>query len=302
MPLAESYVRLLSREALAGGYILPRSDKLRSGYADWFGAGDAGVRLPGFRTLRGRRNVAIPSGLTLPAASGGIGPYSYSASGLPGGVSFAAATRTLSGTPSAAGTSTVTYGVSDSSTPALTASKTFEWSVLDLITTAGLMLQDFDSGALGYGLSSFNPVYAAALVSGANLGFVNAQIWAGPPRTAVGSVVDDPLQDRLLPTGAIVSRVDWRPQANPDQFRLFDSDQDLDGNAVVSDIGQWGQDNPDLNLYLQATTGAPGLTFEFDNDFDHGAVWHLTFTADSAAGTWLRANITNGGRFLLVIA
>ena len=290
----------LKLAGLADSYILPAPAGLAADYDNVLFAGDAGVRLPGFRTLRGRAGTAIPSGLVLPQASGGTPPYTYSASGLPAGVSFAAATRTLSGTPSSAGTSTVTYSVSDSSMPALTAQKTFSFE--RLASTAAILLQDFDSGALGYGLSSFNLVYAATLVSGANLGFVNTQVWAGPPRTAVGSAVDDPLQDRLLPTGAIVSRVDWRPQSNPDQFRLFDSDQDLDGNAVVSDIGQWGQDNGDLNLYLQTATGAPGLTFEFDNDFNSGAVWHLSFTADTVAGSWLRTNIANGTRFLLVIA
>ena len=54
--------------------------------------------------------------LVLPVASGGIPPYAYSVSNLPAGLSFDAATRTLSGTPTEATDSAVivTYTVIDS--------------------------------------------------------------------------------------------------------------------------------------------------------------------------------------------
>ena len=53
--------------------------------------------------------------LVLPEASGGTGELTYSASALPAGLSFDAATRTLSGTPTAAtdGAVTVVYTVTD---------------------------------------------------------------------------------------------------------------------------------------------------------------------------------------------
>ena len=53
--------------------------------------------------------------LVLPAASGGTGELTYSVSGLPAGLSFDAATRTLAGTPTAAtnGAIEVTYKVTD---------------------------------------------------------------------------------------------------------------------------------------------------------------------------------------------
>ena len=60
--------------------------------------------------------------LALPAATGGDvsrfsrainSPYTYAVSGLPAGLSFDAATRTVSGTPAAAGSFTVTYTADD---------------------------------------------------------------------------------------------------------------------------------------------------------------------------------------------
>ena len=59
-----------------------------------------------------QRNVAI-SALTLPAATGGTAPYTYAATGLPTGLLFALLTRIVSGTPTAIGTSNVTYTVTD---------------------------------------------------------------------------------------------------------------------------------------------------------------------------------------------
>ena len=51
--------------------------------------------------------------LELPAASGGTGDIVYSMSALPAGLSFDAATRTISGTPQAEGSSLYTYTVTD---------------------------------------------------------------------------------------------------------------------------------------------------------------------------------------------
>ena len=57
---------------------------------------------------------------TLPAATGGTSPYMYDMPGatLPAGLTFDAATRTLSGTPSAAGSSSFNYRVTDNAMPA----------------------------------------------------------------------------------------------------------------------------------------------------------------------------------------
>ena len=82
---------------------------------------------PQFAETVGRRNMAVdvPVRWVLPEASGGdttytyaggdtiTVPYDYAVSGLPAGLSFDAATRTVSGTPTALGTSQVSYTADD---------------------------------------------------------------------------------------------------------------------------------------------------------------------------------------------
>ena len=59
-----------------------------------------------------RLGTAIPN-LELPVATGGTAPLTYTLTGLPPGLTFNAGTRTLSGTPNTAGTTTLTYTVTD---------------------------------------------------------------------------------------------------------------------------------------------------------------------------------------------
>ena len=71
--------------------------------------------------------------LVLPKATGGDGTLTYSVSTLPAGLVFNSATRTLSGTPIAAGTSTIVYTVIDSDSDA--AALTFSIAVTAASTT-----------------------------------------------------------------------------------------------------------------------------------------------------------------------
>ena len=60
--------------------------------------------------------VGQPYSLTLPEVSGGTPPHTYSVTGLPAGLSFDPATRTVSGTPTEVGDAVVvTYSVTDAS-------------------------------------------------------------------------------------------------------------------------------------------------------------------------------------------
>ena len=86
--------------------------------------------------------------VVLPEASGGSGDISYSVSELPDGVSFDPATRTISGTPTTADTTEVTYTATDSG--GATASLTFS-------ITVNAMLEFGDFGSL---FGSFNGALA----------------------------------------------------------------------------------------------------------------------------------------------
>jgi Zn-dependent metalloprotease len=90
-------------------------------------------------------------------ASGGTSPYSFSATGLPAGVSISASSGQVSGTPSAGGTFSVTVNVTDSSSPAKSGSTSFTFTVsggggscgANLVTNGG-----FESGATGWTATS----------------------------------------------------------------------------------------------------------------------------------------------------
>src|SRR5437764_231737 len=62
-------------------------------------------------------------------AMGGVAPYSWSATGLPAGLSLNSGTGQIAGTPSTAGNYTVTASVRDSETSPASASRTFSLSI-----------------------------------------------------------------------------------------------------------------------------------------------------------------------------
>ena len=77
--------------------------------------------------------VGTYHGAALPAATGGVGPYTYSftcAGGeLPSGMGFAPETRVFAGTPDARFRDSCTYTATDSSEPAVTVSRAVEVEV-----------------------------------------------------------------------------------------------------------------------------------------------------------------------------
>ncbi|GAA4206786.1 S53 family peptidase [Actinocatenispora rupis] len=93
-------------------------------------------------------DVADTVGVQL-SASGGAGPYTWSASNLPAGLSISAAGK-ITGSPTTVGTSTVTVTARDAG--GRTASTSFSWTVRTNVCAAGQLLTNpgFENGATGW--------------------------------------------------------------------------------------------------------------------------------------------------------
>ncbi|WP_251091707.1 alkaline phosphatase family protein [Streptomyces sp. Caat 7-52] len=105
----------------------------------WTASGSAlAVSSPGNRT--GTTGRADSLQLT---ASGGTTPYTWSATGLPAGLSLDSAGGRITGTPATAGTSTVTVTAKDAA--GATASATFTWTVTATGTGTTVFSDDFES-------------------------------------------------------------------------------------------------------------------------------------------------------------
>ena len=83
---------------------------------------------------------------TLPAATGGVGPYTYVATNVPAGLSFDPTTRQLTGTPTGAGNFTITLTVTDSE--GRQATNTYALKVNGALNLATATLPDGTVGAV----------------------------------------------------------------------------------------------------------------------------------------------------------
>ncbi len=94
-------------------------------------------------------------------ASGGTTPYTWSLSSgtLPAGLTLSASTGQISGTPTAAGTSTFTVQVKDSSSPQQTATKSLSITVAAAVTPVTISTSSVPSGQVG-------TAYSATLAAG----------------------------------------------------------------------------------------------------------------------------------------
>ncbi len=78
----------------------------------------------------GNQNSTVGTAISAVShtASGGTAPYSWSATGLPPGLSLGSSTGQITGTPTTAGTYNVTVTASDSSSPVKTGTTSYTWT------------------------------------------------------------------------------------------------------------------------------------------------------------------------------
>jgi gliding motility-associated-like protein len=95
------------------------------------------LTLPAATLPDGTEGVAYATQV-LPAAIGGVGPYTYVASNLPAGLTFNPATREVSGTPTQAGNYSI--GVTATDSEGRTASNTYALKVIGVLSLPGATL------------------------------------------------------------------------------------------------------------------------------------------------------------------
>ena len=132
--------------------------------------------------------------ITLPAATGGDAPLTYSLAGLTAGLQFAPATLRITGAPTAAGTETVTYEVEDADGDTDTATFDFVVAVAPVPPTRTFVLGDVT--AENYWEGSWGPIDPALVDGGGEVylryfGFIgdHLRLWIASSPTA------DPLGD-----------------------------------------------------------------------------------------------------------
>ncbi len=95
--------------------------------------------LPPATLANGTNGMVYPT-QTIPNATGGTTPYTYSATGVPAGLSFNPATREISGTPTQSGTFPVSVTVTDATNK--TATTTYSITIIDPLALPAATLAD----------------------------------------------------------------------------------------------------------------------------------------------------------------
>ncbi len=157
-------------------------------------------------------NVGAPYNGVV-AATGGTTPYTWTATGLPTGLSIVPGTGAITGTPSAAGAATVNVTVTDASSP--TPSSVSKQFLMTIGATLTLTTASLPNGAVGATYNSGplsavggTPSYswgASGLPAGLSIDPVTGAI-TGTPSAAGAATITVTVTDATLPTHASVSK------------------------------------------------------------------------------------------------
>lgn len=104
----------------------------------------------------------------------------YSATGLPAGISISASTGVMSGTPTAVGTANVTVQATDNGTPSLSGSATFTWTVSDSGASAVYRAVNLNGEALTVGGVPFEAGTTAVNLTSGPSRFCNQNVALTP--------------------------------------------------------------------------------------------------------------------------
>jgi hypothetical protein len=211
--------------------------------------------------------VSAPYQQTL-AIAGGVAPYSFTVQGtLPTGISFA--NGQFTGTPSVAGSSTVTVNASDASSPALTTTRTLTITVIPPQIVRNDSLADAnDIPCCGIIHASFSPYSTAAGVVKPDQDFYRITATPGDRLliqiNSVGTQVDtDTTLEILEPTLAFTLSACKQPPFSATTFTANCFNDDRDGFTV--------------NSALQLQVPANGVFTVHVADFAHRARPEMTY-------------------------
>ena len=209
----------------------------------------------------------------LPAATGGVGPYTYTftcAGGmLPSGVGFSPATRVLAGTADAVFHDSCTYTVADSSQPAATVSRSVEVMsaaagplVLRDLDKLDLSVGTFHSGALPVATGGVEPyTYSFTCAGGAlpsGMGFApETRVFAGTPDASFRDSCTYTVTDNALTSDTVSVAVEVQVTGGATVLELTQVFADKTDNELTLSIGRRSR-----TTFQEASGGVAPYTYE----------------------------------------
>jgi hypothetical protein len=229
--------------------------------------------------------IGAPYAVTL-AASGGTGAYSWSvvAGGLPGGVSLAASSGVITGTPSLPGTFSFTVRAQDASDAANAATRSYTLSIASATKMPApvpgtIQAEDFDDGGEGVGyhdttIGNHGGAYRATHVDleattdtggGYNVGWITAGEWLKYTVT-VATAGTYTLTVRVASSGA------------GGNFHIEFAGMDKTGTMSVPNTGGW-QAWVSLQKTVTLAAGTQSMRLVIDGTSANGVFGNVNYVA-----------------------